>query len=216
MSCSCVCLIFWVVQPLSTVQLPITIQLGQGGCVAGQGQRQYDATAKLGNLGRVWGKEGSHGRHGKSCFLSPASGGPMTNTALTPHLASKRITTRPLSSTHASLSSQHGPPAALHPDISAPMAPHIRAHQPVGHSPPPRLLHTHTLPSGKAYRSGSGIHNLRLGLLDAWLAPRRKSLYGVPTGAGWPGLALLVCTCSRKRAVPSPPRRNTDRPLDRR
>lgn len=72
-------------QPLSTEHLLLTVPLGQGRCVQDKVKDKYDATEKLGNLGRVRGKEGRNRRHGKSCFLSPATGGPITSTALTPH-----------------------------------------------------------------------------------------------------------------------------------
>lgn len=42
-----------VVQPLSTEHLLLTVPLGQGRCVQDKVKDKYDATEKLGNLGRV-------------------------------------------------------------------------------------------------------------------------------------------------------------------
>lgn len=48
-------------QPLSTEHLLLTVPLGQGRCVQDKVKDKYDATEKLGNLGRVWGKGGRTG-----------------------------------------------------------------------------------------------------------------------------------------------------------
>lgn len=74
LSCSCV-------QPLSTVQLLITVELGQGRCV------RHDR-----KVGEPWKEYGGRGKGGQEQGVmvslvssSPATGGPMTNAALTPH-----------------------------------------------------------------------------------------------------------------------------------
>ncbi|KAL2277077.1 hypothetical protein FJTKL_00216 [Diaporthe vaccinii] len=59
----------WV-QPLSTEHFLLTVPLGQGRCVQDKVKDKCDTTEKLGNLGRVWGKEGRNRRHASKRITS--------------------------------------------------------------------------------------------------------------------------------------------------